>query len=183
MFAANTNIDFAFLPGNVPTSPGQSITNEYAAWGVTFATETNSVLYNAAITGYNCCGTPTYGALTDSTDGAASRQAALDFFFTSPVTLNSFDFDDYGTDLSTAYIYGPGHILLTTFSLPQNGLTMSTVSVGLSGVSEVQLVAPYQGWLFAVNNVNYNATPEPGTLTLLLPAVGALGVLRRKFFS
>src|SRR5436853_4289616 len=94
---ADTVIDFHNSPGG-PTSAGQSITNQYASLGVLFSTDNGGAPTNASITSYTCCpSTPTYGFLTNSSNGFNPAKNHLNVTFTSAVSNVSFLYNNYGT--------------------------------------------------------------------------------------
>jgi hypothetical protein len=181
--ARATLIDFATLPGSAPTVPGQSIINQYASLGVTFAVQSGASFSNAAISTFTCCGTPT-PALTNSPDGHGAAGQSLDIFFSSFVNA-TFLYDNYGSDFTgNAFgCYASG--TLVEIGAPTTASNGALEKEGCSeGVTEIRIFQPTDNpnWIFAVNDISFdNAVPEPGTLMVFGAGLLGLAVLRRRY--
>lgn len=179
--SAATLIDFNTF------SAGDSVTNQYGSLGVLFSTRTGSTISNAAISTYFPGeGTPD-AAVTNSIDGADDRQGFLIITFTSVVSNLSLGYDNYG-DLylgDTIKAYGLGGTLLETLS-PTPGIAdynLETISFTSSGISYVEIQQQRNDWLFAVDNIRFDAggaVPEPASWALMIAGFGLVGAAMRR---
>jgi hypothetical protein len=178
--SAATLIDFnTFLAG-------ESVTNQYGSLGVLFSTRTGAAISNAAISVYfPGDGTPD-AAVTNSIDGADDRQEFLIITFTTPVSNLSLEYDNYGATYlgDTIKAYGLGGTLLETLS-PTPGVAdfaLETISFTSSGISYVEIQQPSNGWMFAVDNIQFNggAVPEPASWAMMIAGFGLVGAAMRR---
>jgi outer membrane lipase/esterase len=124
---AQTTVDFNNLPYGTP------VTTQYAAEGITFATETSgNTLGTAAITSIDW---DTKG-VSNSATGDYPTTEFLNLNLATPTKVVSFYFDDEGNSGASTYTaFSSTHTVLGTGNLDNvNG----TITINLSGVSEIQ---------------------------------------------
>jgi len=184
---AQSTIDFTTLTG------GTQITSQYAAQGITFATEDADGNFGAP-----AIGTPS--SLANTPNGSYPTTEYLNFYFTSPATVQSFVFDNEdggsgptsGRGDSFYKAFDSSGTLIGTGSL--SGVDQALVTVNLANISLLQFnngttVMPtgaldyVNNWWFGVDSITFTATPVPEPTTLALAGLGGLGLLlfrRRK---
>ncbi len=164
-------------------APGTSITNQYAALGVTFATSDGVSVENAAISRYFIEGTFT-NSLTNSLDGENVRRQFLTINFAHGSSGVSFGYDNYGEFLSgdnfKAYD-GSGTLIETLSPSSASYSALETISFSTTGIRRITLEQPTSGWIFAIDNLNFTATvPEPGSWVMLIAGFGLVGAALRR---
>jgi hypothetical protein len=172
---AQSVIDFSTL------TPGTQITTQYAAQGVTFATEDADGNFGAPAIGVEFP-----GGLANTPDGNYPTTEDLNFYFTNPATVQSFTFNNYGENDATFYAaYDSSDTLIGSGNL--SNVEGSTVTVNLANVSMLQFnngtTVEGNNWEFVVGSITFNAAPVPEPSTLALAGLSGLGLLlfrRRK---
>ena len=154
---AQTIIDFSTL------SPGTQVTTQYAPLGVTFATQDGRVFGAPAIGG-----SPYLGGLSNSPTGIYPTTNSLNFNFTSPASIQSFVFNNYGNNgVSTYSAFSSNGTLLGTGNLGSlsNVYSPTLISLNLSNVALLQFSNGQglgQNWEFVVDSLSFNGGPISG---------------------
>jgi hypothetical protein len=192
-FSSNaTVINFDDLTGGNCNLCGPSVTNQYAARGVTFnnpsypgqdTADTNLVPYFPDASAPNALFVEQGGLLGDS------PAAPFQILFSVPVTTVGFD---YGSS-SNAYLeldaYGANNQLLE--SLNSNGISTPMGLEGFAGLEESSPIVrvdvsyhpnydPGRTFNFSIDNLEFqaNQTPEPCTFVLIAAGLLAMPVWR-----
>jgi len=179
--AGAVTITFDVLPDGTPTFGQESITNQYAPWGVTFASETGGVLKNAALA-FHYSDIPGFEALSNSTDGSGDRETFLNVFFTNPASGISFDIYNGGGLLETIRTFGAGGAPLSTISdTHASDHAYELITLADTGVLELQIQQPQSGWIFEIKNLSFTEeVPEPATLAIMGAGLAAMSMARRR---
>jgi hypothetical protein len=177
--ARATTADFSTL------APGTPVTTQYP--GLTF-----SLIYTEGGTGTPATSTSSPSDFSDPTQGISNSPTGqyptseyLDVYFATPVTLNSFVFNNYGDNGLTSYtafnsmgdIVGTEDISAAT----SNG---ATVSPELAAIARVQFDngeddAEGDNWEYVLGSITYDeAVPEPSSWALMLGGLGLLAFFR-----
>lgn len=173
--AAPTLIDFD------DQAAGTTITSQYAALGVTF--------FQASISDFTCCGTPTPTLVNASTGGDGGvRYPSLTMTFSSAASFVGFDFNYYGATVGAeALAFGEGGLLLETLAITTSAANaLDPIAFSASDIESVEIRTlgfPSSGWLFAIDNLSFDTVgnvPEPGILAMLGLGLVSLVAARRK---
>lgn len=135
-------------------------------------------------------GWPAPGGIANTTTGDYPTTTGLEFIFASPVTLDSFGFNNWGeNDTSYFTAYDSSHNILATANIGGAAFSSGgTDTVNLPGVSEIVFDNGTGGsysWELGVTSLTVDTTvtptPEPGTISLAgLGGVAMLLLRRRK---
>ncbi len=105
------------------------------------------------------------------------------FSFLTPQVFSGAYFAGYSFATVTFQLYNGANLVWTSATLAPSA-TPTWLASGYSGlVTDVEVLSPSPDF-FVMDDVTYggSSTPEPGTLGLLATgAIGALGVIRRRF--
>ena len=174
-----------------PIADGQTIDDEYAAWGVNyfpdafFLAGTDLTATNTDVgAGYEV----SYGNVLHSFTGwlSESDEPSILLTFDNPVTAFSADFLGDSSGASAIVLYDENANLINFVFTDADGTSAGVESLSLTAPQGqfaffgVILPGSFNDWV-AVDNVGITAVPEPGSAALLLGAgaVGA-GLLRRR---
>ncbi len=175
--ASATTIDFTAL------TSGTAVTNQFS--GVVFSLMGGPDSSGAPTTGYAWYdGSTSSLANSDNTSttpgGGSGYDTAniLDIAFSSAVKDVSFTFNNYGSGNGSNYqAFGPGNSLISFGDLSSvNGFSL--VTVGGSGIRDLQLSNGTGGnsdWIFGVGQLTYSAVPEASTWAMMLAGFAGLG--------
>jgi len=177
---AQTVLNFSTLPGGTP------ITTQYAAQGLTVATQDADGNFGVAETGSS----PYIGGISNSTTGEYPTTEYLNLTFALPTTVQSFTFNNYGSfgggsdprGDSFYNAYSSTDVLLGSGSL--SSIQGSSITLNLANVSLLQFsngtTTESDSWEFVVGSVTYSeaAVPEPSSYALALIGLGWIAYLR-----
>jgi uncharacterized protein with beta-barrel porin domain len=160
---AQTVIDFSMLPSGTPISA------QYASEGVNFALQNAPGAFGVPAIG----GSPYLGGLSNSPTGIYPTFKYLNFNFTTPVSIESFTFNNYGNNVSigasTYSAFSSNGTLLGSGNLGSQSVPNSpmVITLNLSNVSELQFYNGGAGgvggnWEFVVGSVTYNIDSYTG---------------------
>ena len=165
--ASTVNLDFS---GYAPHTAIGSLQ------GVTFAVEGSGPNGTAEIDDWGNNG------LSNSTTGDYPTGSILDFKFSGSASNISFSFDNYGCCNGSFFTaIGAGGVVLGTGEIDD----LSAVSVGYSGVTELQLnnnLGSDGSWLFDVRSLSadVSAVPESSDTMMMLAGLGLLAAAARR---
>ena len=180
---------------------GAVLGSQYAAQGVTFApgggtisgvvnpasttqgfaTNTSLLITTAASETVTA---PLSGLILRSTNGwlAETGDAVFTMTFTSAVTALSIDFGSVGGSVGQPSIYAvnPATGIALAVGAPTlvNG-TVTAVGIPTGATTFVVLPGNYNDYV-GLDNINFTAVPEPGTLVACGLGMGAIAALRRR---
>ena len=151
---AQTTIDFTTLPS------GTQISAQYASEGVNFALQNAPGVFAVPAIG----GSPYLGGLSNSPTGVYPTFKYLNFNFTTPVSIESFSFNNYGSNGTSTYsAFSSSGTLLGSGNLGSQSVINSPtlIALDLSNVSELQFYngANSGNWEFVVGSITYQSTP------------------------
>jgi hypothetical protein len=158
-------------------TPGTQITSQYAAQGLTFATEDANGDFGTPAIGMN----PYLGGLANTPNGDYPTTEYLILYFTDPATVQSFSYNNYGTGTPSFYnAFDSSDTLIGSGSL--SNVEGSTVALNLADVSMLRFsngqTLESQNWEFVVGSISFTVTPVPEPTTLALAGLSGLGLLR-----
>ncbi|MCE0524026.1 MAG: autotransporter outer membrane beta-barrel domain-containing protein [Methylacidiphilales bacterium] len=151
LIQAQTTVDFNGYPLGTP------ITNQYAAQGISFATQdANNVLGTAAIIS-------TGAGVSNSATGFYPTTEFLNLNLAQPAHVVSFYFNDENDNGISYYnIYNASHTLIQTG--PLNDVNGETVTLNLTGVSEIQMsngnTTVGDNWIFDIDSITLFLSPN-----------------------
>lgn len=188
--------------GGLPV--GATLGSQYAAFGVTFspnaftgaggpngnwATNTNVGIVSSTGSDVGSRGTPSLvsGNLLRSFNGWLVEDGDPSFRanFSTPITTLSADFAGIATPSSTRLFAYNGTTLLATVIATTTGQQSLTISSVTPITSVFFTPGDFSDWV-GVDNISFTraaintAAPEPGSLALLLPVMGTVGMVIRK---
>ncbi|MHB8973220.1 MAG: hypothetical protein ACYC3X_28760 [Pirellulaceae bacterium] len=154
-------VDFDKDPyGNV-LSKGEVLTNQYAAWGVTFSAQENGSVVDSSL--YNDGGN-TGNTWINAANNDFSRQwDILRVEFASPAANVQWLTSSGGSKFITFRAYDASSNLLETVMTSGN---LVPTGFSASGISRIDGEQPVDYWLWTMDNLSYSVVPEPSTLAL-----------------
>lgn len=182
---------------------GSTLSNQYSAFGVTFApnafsgpggptgtwgTNTNMTIVSSTGSDVGGLGTPSLvsGNLLRSFNGWLSENGdpSLRATFSTPISTLSADFAGVATPSSTRlFAYNGATLLTTTTATTVTGQQTLTVSSATPITSVVFTPGDFFDWV-GVDNIRYTtvnaAVPEPGSIALLVGMASMSGMMLRR---
>ena len=163
------------------------IRNQYLSDGVVFTTRTGTNVFDSSITGYiGFVGVNTPAIVNSPQAGLIreTRQQFLTLDFLVPVYALAFDYANMGNAsgiLPGAFkAYDANGVLLESRQPTSASFTaLETIIFTSSGISKLELESPAVNWVFAVDNVNFTAVPEPASAALIVVALMGIAAFRR----
>jgi hypothetical protein len=183
--AADVLIDFEDL------GLAQSVTNQYAAQGVTFSTVSAGGAVSNAATFFTLFNGAFTQMVTNTTDGGgqiANRRRFMVLDFSGPVSNLSFDYNNIGGLFSANNFRafdGQGNLLETRAPTEASNFAFEAIAFTSTGISQLRLEAPSDTWVFGLDNLRFTtanvaAVPEPSTWALLIAGFGLVGGSMRR---
>ena len=188
-----TVINFDNLAGGNCNLCGPSVTNQYAALGVTFnnpsypgqdTADTNLVPYFPDASPPNALFVYQGGLLEDP------PAAPFQILFSIPVTMVGFDYGSSSDSYLEVDVYGANHQLLESLNF-----TGDSAPIGLEGFAGVQESSPIveldvsyhpaydpsRTFNFSIDNLEFQGTtaPEPSTFAFIALGLAAMPLFRR----
>jgi hypothetical protein len=180
-----TLINFDDLAGGMSIDTGELITTQYAAQGVVFNNPNHDTRANASPIGSSAVtsskpnvafifqqgGTLPPGPPQQLIFSVPVTRVGMQFFtgiFSTTVTLSVFDAD--GKQLETVTLEGTrlsGYAILEGFIGLEESTPIAKAEITANGPEGV----PFN---FAIDDLRFEATPEPGTITLLSIGIAAM---------
>ncbi|MHB0961336.1 MAG: PEP-CTERM sorting domain-containing protein [Pirellulaceae bacterium] len=170
-------VDFDTDPSGNALSSGEILTNQYAAWGVTFSALENGSTVDSLL----ILNSEVYGNSWANAPDLFGSEAwdILRIEFASPVTNVEWLTFSLGSEFITFSAYDAEGNLLETV-LPSGDPVSTAFSV--SGISRIDAEQPSEEYFWAMDNLSFAAVPEPSTFVLwwLFGTVGVAWAWRRK---
>jgi len=164
---------------------GTPVTTQFASEGLTFSLVDTT---NNIGDGVDALFTPEIGidypnGISNSPTGNYPTADELNFKFTSPATVDSFTFDNYGDNGSSTWTaLSSSDVVLGTGNVGDDQGSLTTIN--LSNVSTLQFSSNEGSgsWEYVVDNITYSeaAVPEPSTWAMMLGGSILLVVWQRR---
>jgi hypothetical protein len=162
-----TLVTFDSSPDAGALASGTNLTDQYASWGVNFSAWEDGGIVDALVT--DAYAQWDGNSWMNDAGNLSNAADVLRIDFDAAANNVSLYLQTYGSLAVTFDVYGAGDVLLETQSVITGGSTYEQVVFASSNITYIEGLQPseFDDWFWAMDDLSFDAVPEPASMLML----------------